>query len=66
MLKFPIINPTPYRIFRREERLAADAAKTEEDLSADEQNHLKVLKKQSYLIGVCFLGMIRVPPPIQI
>nr|XP_056704902.1 nitric oxide-associated protein 1 [Euleptes europaea] len=51
LLKFPIINPTPYRIFRREERLAADAAKTEEDLSKDEQKHLKTLKKQSYLIG---------------
>ncbi|XP_060092918.1 nitric oxide-associated protein 1 [Heteronotia binoei] len=51
LLKFPIINPTPYRIFRREERLTADAAKTEEDLTEDEQNHLKALKKQSYLIG---------------
>ncbi|KAL8202811.1 UNVERIFIED_CONTAM: hypothetical protein K2H54_025854 [Gekko kuhli] len=51
LLKFPIINPTPYRIFRREERLAADAAKAEEDLSKEEQNHLKTLKKQSYLIG---------------
>ncbi|XP_077201815.1 nitric oxide-associated protein 1 [Paroedura picta] len=51
LLKFPIINPTPYRIFRREERLAEDAAKTEEDLTEDEQKHLKTLKRQSYLTG---------------
>ncbi|XP_048360470.1 nitric oxide-associated protein 1 [Sphaerodactylus townsendi] len=51
LLKFPIINPTPYRIFRRKERLAVDAAKTEEDLSENEQKHLKTLRKQGYLIG---------------
>ncbi|XP_054843152.1 nitric oxide-associated protein 1 [Eublepharis macularius] len=51
LLKFPIINPTPFRIFRREERLATDAAKTEEDLNEDERKHLKTLKKQGYLIG---------------
>ncbi|KAJ6653613.1 hypothetical protein lerEdw1_009047 [Lerista edwardsae] len=51
LLKFPIINPTPYRIFRREARLMADAKKTEEDLSEDEQKQLSSLKKQGYLIG---------------
>ncbi|XP_061491149.1 nitric oxide-associated protein 1 [Rhineura floridana] len=51
LLKFPIINPTPYRIFRRESRLKEDAEKMEEDLSADEQKQLCTLKKQGYLIG---------------
>lgn len=51
LLKFPIINPTPYRIFRREARLMADAKKTEEELSEDEQKKLSKLKKQGYLIG---------------
>ncbi|XP_033029081.1 nitric oxide-associated protein 1 [Lacerta agilis] len=51
LLKFPIINPTPYRIFRREARLKADAEKLEEDLSEDEQKQLAILKKQGYLIG---------------
>uniref|UniRef100_K7F4Z0 Nitric oxide associated 1 n=2 Tax=Pelodiscus sinensis TaxID=13735 RepID=K7F4Z0_PELSI len=51
LLKFPIINPTPDRLFRRQERLKADAEKTEEQLSGDEQKYLKCLKKQGYLIG---------------
>ncbi|XP_064415487.1 nitric oxide-associated protein 1 isoform X2 [Latimeria chalumnae] len=51
LLKFPIINPTPYRMFRRMERLKADALKSEKDLSQEEQNHLNRLKKQGYLIG---------------
>ncbi|XP_034953065.2 nitric oxide-associated protein 1 [Zootoca vivipara] len=51
LLKFPIINPTPYRIFQREARLKADAEKMEEDLSEDEQKQLAILKKQGYLIG---------------
>ncbi|XP_042307038.1 nitric oxide-associated protein 1 [Sceloporus undulatus] len=51
LLKFPIINPTPYRIFQREARLKADAEKTEEELSEDEQKQLHTLKKQGYLIG---------------
>ncbi|XP_062984507.1 nitric oxide-associated protein 1 [Elgaria multicarinata webbii] len=51
LLKFPIINPTPYRIFQRKARLIEDAAKTEEDLSEHEQKQLTMLKKQSYLIG---------------
>ncbi|XP_029456848.1 nitric oxide-associated protein 1 isoform X2 [Rhinatrema bivittatum] len=51
LLKFPIINPTPYRMFRRQERLKADEAKFEDDLSEEEQKHLNILKKQGYLIG---------------
>lgn len=58
LLKFPIINPTPYRIFRREARLMADAKKTEEELSEDEQKKLSKLKKQGYLIGVCYLCIL--------
>ncbi|XP_030420956.1 nitric oxide-associated protein 1 [Gopherus evgoodei] len=51
LLKFPIINPTSDRLFRRQERLKAEAEKTEEQLSDDEQKYLKCLKKQGYLIG---------------
>ncbi|XP_066474388.1 nitric oxide-associated protein 1 [Tiliqua scincoides] len=51
LLKFPIINPTPYRVLRREARLMADAKKTEEELSEDERKQLSILKKQGYLIG---------------
>ncbi|KAH0628517.1 hypothetical protein JD844_009818 [Phrynosoma platyrhinos] len=39
------------RIFKREARLKADAEKTEEELSEDEQKQLHTLKKQGYLIG---------------
>ncbi|XP_063150799.1 nitric oxide-associated protein 1 [Candoia aspera] len=51
LLKFPIINPTPYRILRRQERLKEDSEKSEEDLSIHEQKQLNILKKQGYLIG---------------
>ncbi|XP_026544218.1 nitric oxide-associated protein 1 [Notechis scutatus] len=51
LLKFPIINPTPYRILRRQERLKEDSEKSEEDLSINEQQQLNILKKQGYLIG---------------
>ncbi|XP_007427076.1 nitric oxide-associated protein 1 [Python bivittatus] len=51
LLKFPIINPTPYRILRRQERLKEDSEKSEEDLSINEQKQLNILKKQGYLIG---------------
>ncbi|KAJ7335479.1 hypothetical protein JRQ81_013420 [Phrynocephalus forsythii] len=52
LLKFPIIAPTPYRIFQRRVRLQEDAKKTEDDLSKDEQRELQRLKRHSYLIGV--------------
>ncbi|XP_078240913.1 nitric oxide-associated protein 1 isoform X2 [Pogona vitticeps] len=51
LLKFPIITPTPYRIFQRKTRLQEDAKKTEDDLSEEEQKQLQKLKKYGYLIG---------------
>uniref|UniRef100_A0A8C5H716 Nitric oxide associated 1 n=2 Tax=Gouania willdenowi TaxID=441366 RepID=A0A8C5H716_GOUWI len=46
MLKFPILNPTPYRMSRRQERL-----QMEDKLSLDEQQQLKRLSRHGYLIG---------------
>lgn len=51
LLKFPIINPTCDRIFRRQERLKEEATKTEDELSSEEKKYLKHLKKQGYLVG---------------
>uniref|UniRef100_A0A8C9FQM5 G domain-containing protein n=1 Tax=Pavo cristatus TaxID=9049 RepID=A0A8C9FQM5_PAVCR len=51
LLKFPIINPTCDRIFRRQERLKEEALKTEDQLSDEEKKHLNRLKKQGYLVG---------------
>ncbi|KAJ8269332.1 hypothetical protein COCON_G00119390 [Conger conger] len=51
LLKFPIINPTPYRIYKRLERLKSDSAQTEADLSPQEQQTLLQLSKQGYLVG---------------
>ncbi|OXB58987.1 hypothetical protein ASZ78_002471 [Callipepla squamata] len=51
LLKFPIINPTCDRIFRRQERLKEEALKTEDQLSDEERKHLNHLKKQGYLVG---------------
>lgn len=51
LLKFPIINPTCDRIFRRQERLKEEAAKTEDQLSSEEKKLLNNLKKQGYLVG---------------
>ncbi|KAM6261674.1 nitric oxide-associated protein 1 [Porphyrio hochstetteri] len=51
LLKFPIINPTCDRIFRRQERLKEEALKTEDQLSREEQKYLNHLKKQGYLVG---------------
>ncbi|KAM9294895.1 nitric oxide-associated protein 1 [Morus bassanus] len=51
LLKFPVINPTCDRIFRRQERLKEEAAKTEYQLSSEEKKHLNHLKKQGYLVG---------------
>ncbi|NXC38659.1 NOA1 protein, partial [Penelope pileata] len=51
LLKFPIINPTCDRIFRRKERLKEEALKTEDQLSPEERKHLNYLKKQGYLVG---------------
>ncbi|XP_044061678.1 nitric oxide-associated protein 1 [Siniperca chuatsi] len=51
LLKFPIINPTPYRMFRRQERLNAASRQTESELSQDELKRLKHFSKQGYLVG---------------
>ncbi|XP_048450608.1 nitric oxide-associated protein 1 isoform X2 [Rhincodon typus] len=51
LLKFPVINPTPYRMFRRSERLKVVKSQTEADLGEEELKQLHRLKKQGYLIG---------------
>ncbi|XP_061690402.1 nitric oxide-associated protein 1 isoform X2 [Syngnathoides biaculeatus] len=51
LLKFPIINPTPYRMFRRHERLRGCRRQTEDDLTPDELKSLKALRRQGYLVG---------------
>ncbi|XP_019389775.1 PREDICTED: nitric oxide-associated protein 1 [Crocodylus porosus] len=51
LLKFPLINPTSDRIFKRKARLKAEAEKDEEQLSSDEKKTLNYFKKQGYLIG---------------
>lgn len=51
LLKFPIINPTPYRLFRRKERLEKDSQQTEGDLSPEELRRLQTFSKQGYLVG---------------
>ncbi|KAE8631293.1 hypothetical protein XENTR_v10001141 [Xenopus tropicalis] len=50
LLKFPIVNPKPYRMFQRQKRLKEDFSKTEEDLSETELKQLKTLKKHSYVV----------------
>ncbi|CAB1325483.1 unnamed protein product [Coregonus sp. 'balchen'] len=51
LLKFPIINPTPYRMFRRSERLQSASKQTESDLSPQELKRLEQFSKQGYLVG---------------
>ncbi|KAK9963411.1 hypothetical protein ABG768_006598 [Culter alburnus] len=51
LLKFPIINPTPYRMFRRAERLKQDSLLTEDDMNPQELNRIKQFSKQGYLVG---------------
>lgn len=51
LLKFPICNPTPYRMFERQKRLKKNANEVEEDLSQLEQNQLTLLKKHGYVVG---------------
>ncbi|XP_047575352.1 nitric oxide-associated protein 1 [Lutra lutra] len=51
LLKFPICNPTPYRMFERQKRLEKTAAEAEEDLSQQEQHQLNHLKKHGYVVG---------------
>ncbi|XP_069781370.1 nitric oxide-associated protein 1 [Narcine bancroftii] len=51
LLKFPIINPTPNRMFQRLQRLKADKTKAEDDLDEKEMKDFQQLKKHGYLIG---------------
>ncbi|XP_036190956.1 nitric oxide-associated protein 1 isoform X3 [Myotis myotis] len=51
LLKFPICNPTPYRMFERGKRLKKYAAEAEEDLSQLEKKQLNLLKKHGYVVG---------------
>lgn len=51
LLKFPIINPTPYRMFRRQERLNEAARQMESELSQDELKRLRHFSRQGYLVG---------------
>ncbi|XP_037318265.2 nitric oxide-associated protein 1 [Pungitius pungitius] len=51
LLKFPISNPTPYRMFRREERLKEAAGQEEAELSHEELRRLRHFSKQGYLVG---------------
>ncbi|XP_022617046.1 nitric oxide-associated protein 1 isoform X1 [Seriola dumerili] len=51
LLKFPIINPTPYRMFRRQERLNEASRQTESELSPDELRRLRQFSRQGYLVG---------------
>lgn len=51
LLKFPIINPTPYRMFRRRERLKEAELQMEDELPLDELRRLRDFSRQGYLIG---------------
>ncbi|XP_077613862.1 nitric oxide-associated protein 1 isoform X2 [Crocuta crocuta] len=51
LLKFPICNPTPYRMFERQKRLKKDATEAEEDLSQEKQHQLNFLKRHGYVVG---------------
>ncbi|KAM7389270.1 hypothetical protein PAMP_023258 [Pampus punctatissimus] len=51
LLKFPIINPTPYRMFRRQERLNEASQQTESELPLEELKRLQHFSRQGYLVG---------------
>lgn len=51
LLKFPIINPTPHRLFRRQERLQKDSQQKEENLSTEERKRLATFSRHGYLVG---------------
>ncbi|XP_065098112.1 nitric oxide-associated protein 1 [Paramisgurnus dabryanus] len=51
LLKFPIINPTPYRMLKRAERLKQTSLLTEEDMNPLELKRIKQFSKQGYLVG---------------
>lgn len=47
LLKFPIMNPTPYRMLRRLDRLNT----SDTEMSQEEHRRLAQLTKQGYLVG---------------
>ncbi|XP_056625973.1 nitric oxide-associated protein 1 [Triplophysa dalaica] len=51
LLKFPIINPTPYRMHKRAERLKQASLLTEADMNPQELKRIKQFSKQGYLVG---------------
>ncbi|XP_035017012.2 nitric oxide-associated protein 1 isoform X1 [Hippoglossus stenolepis] len=51
LLKFPIINPTPYRMFRRQKRLNKASQLTEDELSHVEQTRMRRFSRQGYVVG---------------
>ncbi|XP_016130153.1 nitric oxide-associated protein 1-like [Sinocyclocheilus grahami] len=51
LLKFPTINPTPYRMFRRAERLKQASHLTEDDMNPEELKRIIQFSKQGYLVG---------------
>lgn len=51
LLKFPILNPTPYRLFRRQQRLNAASQQTEAALPQEELRRLQHLGRKGYLVG---------------
>ncbi|XP_005924099.1 nitric oxide-associated protein 1 [Haplochromis burtoni] len=51
LLKFPIINPTPYRMFKRQERLKEASQQKESELLPEELKRLQYFSKQGYLVG---------------
>ncbi|XP_076842805.1 nitric oxide-associated protein 1 isoform X2 [Brachyhypopomus gauderio] len=50
LLKFPIINPTPHRLFRRAERLR-QAVLEQNDLPPEELKRIQQFQRQGYLVG---------------
>ncbi|XP_029021288.1 nitric oxide-associated protein 1-like [Betta splendens] len=51
LLKFPIINPTPYRMFRRQKRLNEASQQTESELLENELKRLRTLSRCGYVAG---------------
>ncbi|CAF87804.1 unnamed protein product, partial [Tetraodon nigroviridis] len=51
LLRFPIMNPTPHRLFRRQQRLNAASRQTEAELPQEELRRLQHLSRKGYLVG---------------
>ncbi|CAB1337326.1 unnamed protein product, partial [Coregonus sp. 'balchen'] len=50
LLKFPIINPIWYCMFRRSKRLQSASKQTESDLSPQDLKRLEQFSKQGFLV----------------